>query len=230
MIFENLLGCLVSGLSGIFMLLWIPYTSVPSIYENFTVYLFHFVGCMAPFLGSTIYHLFMCHKSGGHTYDRLLKFDMCGIWAINTFGGISAIKATLFCSLNLSRFFILSYILTAFVILYFVLTAKNVRERFKPLLLFGIFRYSFLAGRGIMLRNNLGAGEPRAIIYYILMDLAALIGGILNVSRFPEQYIPGKFDFCFNSHNIMHVVVTLCPVLLHWGTMLDFNWMAKYQC
>ena len=172
----------------------------------------------------------MCHTSGSVTYDRLLKFDMCGIWAINTFGGITAIKATLYCSPNIGNFCILLYILTAFAILYCVLTAKNVKERFHPLLLFGVFRYTFLAVRGIMLYYSIAASNSQSIIYYILMDLAALTGGILNVTRFPERYIHGKLDYCFNSHNIMHVVVTFCPILLHWGTMLDFKWIANSQC
>ena len=172
----------------------------------------------------------MCHSSGHVTYDWLLKFDMLGIWAINTFGGITAINATLFCFKYYANIFIIMYILTAIFILYFVLTAKNVKERFIPLLLFGVFRYSVLSLRGIMLYYNYAAGSSSAIIYYILMDLAALTGGILNVTRFPERYILRKLDYCCNSHNIMHVVVTLSPILLHWGTMLDFNWMENYQC
>lgn len=212
------------------MLFWIPYASIPSINANYTLYVLHYIGCLSPFIGSTIYHLFMCHTSGSVTYDHLLKFDMCGIWAINAFGGITAIKATLYCSPNVGDFCVVLYFLTAFVILYLVLTAKNVKERFEPLLLFGVCRYTLLAVRGVMLYYNLAAGDSRAIIYYTLMDLAALIGGILNVIRFPERYIPGKLDYCFNSHNLMHVVVTFCPILLHCGTMLDFNWMANSQC
>ena len=194
------------------------------------MYILHYIGCLSPFIGSTIYHLFMCHTSGAGTYDRLLKFDMCGIWAINTFGGITSIKATLHCFPNIGNLGIVLYIFTAFFILYFVLTARNVKERFHPLLVFGVFRYTILAVRGVMLYYNLAAGDSRSIIYYILMDLAALAGGILNVTRFPERYIPGKLDYCCNSHNIMHVVVTFCPILLHWGTMLDFTWMASSQC
>ena len=212
------------------MLFWVPYASQPSINSNYSLYILHYIACMSPFIGSTVYHLFMCHASGSATYDRLLQFDMCGIWAINMFGGLTAIKATLFCSSNVATFIIVLYIVTAFIILSFILTAKNAKERFHPLLVFGVFRYTFLAIRGVMLYYNLAAGDSRAITYYILMDLAALAGGILNTTRFPERYIPGKLDFCFNSHNIMHVVVTWCPILLHWGTMLDFNWMAINQC
>lgn len=164
------------------------------------------------------------------TYAYLLKFDMCGVWAINAFGGITAIKATLFCSTSIVDTCIAIYVVMAVILLYFILTAKNAKQRFFPLLPFGIARYLFLAIRGIRLWHQQPSGASGAVTYYILMDQAALFGGILNITRFPECYFPDKLDFCFNSHNLMHVLVSLCPVLLQWGTVLDFNWMASYQC
>ena len=211
-------------------LLWIPYSTPPSVHVNPVLYSLHYIGCLFPFVGSTIYHLFMCHHSGSMTYDYLLKFDMCGVWAINAFGGITVIKATLFCSRNLAITCVALYVVMAVILLYFILTAKNAKERLFPLLPFGIVRYAFLVIRGLCMWQNEPSGASGAIIYYILMDQAALFGGILNIMRIPECFCSDKLDFCFNSHNLMHILVSLCPLFLHWGTVLDFNWMASSKC
>ena len=39
-----------------------------------------------PMLGSTLYHLFMCHQSGKFAYLVLLKVDLLGIWFTQTLG------------------------------------------------------------------------------------------------------------------------------------------------
>ena len=197
---------------------------------NPVLYCLHYIGCLSPFVGSTIYHLFMCHNSGAMTYSLLLKFDMCGVWCINAVGGVTAISATLFCYPNLVYTCVTLYIAMALVLLYFILKAKSAKGRFFPLIPFGIFRFAFLVIRIIRLWQGQPSGESGAIIYYILMEQAALSGGILNITRFPERYFPNKLDLCFNSHNIMHVFVSLCPILLHYGTMLDLNWMVSFKC
>ena len=39
------------------------------------------------------------------------------------------------------------------------------------------------------------------------------MAAILNVSRFPEKYIPRKFDFVGQSHNLMHICVAIAAFL-----------------
>ena len=43
----------------------------------------------------------------------------------------------------------------------------------------------------------------------LLSALPLLGAGLLNVTKFPERFYPGKFDCCGQSHNLMHVLVTL---------------------
>ncbi|GBM45646.1 Progestin and adipoQ receptor family member 4 [Araneus ventricosus] len=41
---------------------------------------FHAAATVCPWLGSSIYHLFMNHHSGVKTYERLLQWDVAGVW------------------------------------------------------------------------------------------------------------------------------------------------------
>lgn len=49
----------------------------------------HVISCLSPWIGSTLYHLFMSHKSGLTTYKQLLAMDMFGIWVAQNCGMIS---------------------------------------------------------------------------------------------------------------------------------------------
>lgn len=61
---------------------------------------FHFLGLVSPWLGSSIYHLFMNHKLGDKVYFRLLQFDVIGIWVTQRFE-IIFIRALLVSIINI---------------------------------------------------------------------------------------------------------------------------------
>ena len=48
--------------------------------------IFHVVSSVAPWIGSTLYHLFMNHNTGYIAYKVLLTIDMLGIWVTQTAG------------------------------------------------------------------------------------------------------------------------------------------------
>ena len=47
---------------------------------------FHVVASVAPWIGSTLYHLFMNHNTGYIAYRVLLIIDLLGIWVTQTTG------------------------------------------------------------------------------------------------------------------------------------------------
>lgn len=47
----------------------------------------HVIACISPWIGSTLYHLFMNIAHGERVYKRLLMGDMIGIWIAQTWGG-----------------------------------------------------------------------------------------------------------------------------------------------
>lgn len=48
--------------------------------------------------------------------------------------------------------------------------------------------------------------------------------------RVPERCFPGRFDFFFNSHHIMHVLVVIAVVQMHHAAKLDMIWLSETQC
>ena len=61
-------------------------------------------------------------------------------------------------------------------------------------------------------------------------DAIAILGGIIGAMRVPERCFPGKFDFFFNSHHIMHVLVLVAVVQMHYAAKLDLIWLSDPQC
>ena len=47
---------------------------------------FHVIASISPWIGSTLYHLFMNHNTGYIAYKVLLLVDMLGIWVTQTAG------------------------------------------------------------------------------------------------------------------------------------------------
>lgn len=58
---------------------------------------FHVIASVAPWIGSTLYHLFMNHNTGYIAYKVLLTIDLLGIWVTQTAGGLVTICATIHC-------------------------------------------------------------------------------------------------------------------------------------
>ena len=57
----------------------------------------HVIASVTPWIGSTLYHLFMNHNTGYIAYKVLLTIDLLGIWVTQTGGGLVTICATIFC-------------------------------------------------------------------------------------------------------------------------------------
>ena len=60
--------------------------------------------------------------------------------------------------------------------------------------------------------------------------MIALAGGVIGAMRIPEKWFPGRFDFWFNSHHIMHVLVVVAVVHMHYAAKMDLQWMTHPQC
>ncbi|EDO46359.1 predicted protein [Nematostella vectensis] len=218
------------GIPCVLMMILIPLTASQACLESSFWFSLHYFACFAPFFSSPIYHLFMCHKQGSTAYNGLLTFDMCGIWAVNTFGALCGIRATLFCFPIWRMTALITYILISFISLYFILGARTPKERFVPLTVFGVMRYLFIGVRLFLRYLGYGCGSDGALPYCVLMDLFACVGGVINIARVPEKWFPGQFDIIGNSHQIMHVLSVISVIFLHLGSSKEFEWMAEYKC
>ena len=90
----------------------------------------HVAACLAPWIGSTLYHLFMCHQSGKVAYLALLKVDLLGIWFTQTLGALVNICAAIHCfSQETKSLLLLLYLGVCLLCLYQAMTVSTVWGR-----------------------------------------------------------------------------------------------------
>uniref|UniRef100_A0A673KRE0 Progestin and adipoQ receptor family member 4-like n=1 Tax=Sinocyclocheilus rhinocerous TaxID=307959 RepID=A0A673KRE0_9TELE len=145
---------------------------------------------------------------------------------IYTHGALPIIHITLLCYPSSRRVAMLAYLLLSGYGVHCAVSAQSNVHRLQSFAWQAIFRFVLF-----MLRlTGAGRGSPAALRLYLTMDTLALLGGLVNISRLPERFSPGRFDYWFNSHQIMHIMVVLSIVYLHWGTLEDLTWLKGYHC
>ncbi|CAL1282481.1 unnamed protein product [Larinioides sclopetarius] len=188
---------------------------------------FHAAATVCPWLGSSIYHLFMNHHSGVKTYERLLQWDVAGVWVTQSCGGFSSIFVGTMCLPGPIRYLLLLiYISFAIKALHAAVYARGPWQRRISFAAMFIMRLLILCLR----YTPYGGGHTEALYHVFMQDFWSLVGAVISASQIPERWLPGKFDFAFNSHNIMHVLVVLGGLHMHWAVQKDFLWVAKNQC
>uniref|UniRef100_A0A8C5T0V5 Progestin and adipoQ receptor family member 4 n=1 Tax=Laticauda laticaudata TaxID=8630 RepID=A0A8C5T0V5_LATLA len=186
----------------------------------------HYLACIFPQLGSVLYHLFMNHEGGPAVYHTLLTLDMCGVCMVNTLGALPIIYCTLACSPLVRSIALLGYTGLSSYGIFCAVTARSSVRRLRAFAWQALFRFFFFYLRWV----GLGTGHPTSLRSYLIMDGLAFLGGVINISRVPERWKPGSFDYWFNSHQIMHVLVVVSILYLHWGVVADLHWIANYAC
>ncbi|XP_076854734.1 progestin and adipoQ receptor family member 4 [Brachyhypopomus gauderio] len=187
----------------------------------------HYLACLSPTAGSLLYHVFMNHEGGVRIYDVLLSLDVFGVWLVNTLGALPIVHITLLCQPPpRRRVAMVAYLLLSCLGVRSALTARSSVHRLLSFALPALFRFFLFLLRWI----GRGTGSPSSLSLYVTMESLAVLGGLVNVSRVPERFGPGRFDYWLNSHQIMHVIVVMSILYLHWGTLEDLVWLRGFQC
>ncbi|XP_077482521.1 progestin and adipoQ receptor family member 4 isoform X2 [Stigmatopora argus] len=200
----------------------IPWGEVDSVWIGVV----HYLACLSPTVGSVLYHVFMNHVGGEHVYDTLLSLDMFGVCLVNTLGALPIIHITLLCFPSARQVALLAYVFVSAYGIYRATTARTNVLRLRAFAWQAAFRFSLFVFRVY----GRGAGSPRSLRHFVIMDSLAVLGGLVNVVQIPERFGPGRFDNWGNSHQIMHVMVVCSIIYLHWGTLEDLTWVKDYQC
>jgi len=56
--------------------------------------------------------------------------------------------------------------------------------------------------------------QLHTMILLMVSYVALLAGTLIRNKKIPEFYFPGKFDIWMSSHQVFHVLIGICPVLL----------------
>ncbi|XP_059086735.1 progestin and adipoQ receptor family member 4-like [Tigriopus californicus] len=183
----------------------------------------HVISCLSPWIGSTLYHLFMSHNSGLTTYKQLLAMDMFGIWVAQNCGTLPCVTAATYCFPPAWRYFtLMTFVIGSFFSCYKAVTAKSPWQRRFSFLFPFLFRLIIV----ILRVSKIARGSPKAMPHLLLQDVVAVVGGALGAWNIPERWYPGQFDLCLNSHNIMHVLVVYAAYEMHQAVSYDLLWIS----
>ena len=141
-------------------------------------------------------------------------------------GALPTIHCTLACRPWLRPAALLGYTLLSGVAGWRALTAPSTSARLRAFGWQAGARLLVFGARGA----GLGSGAPGSLRCYLRMDALALLGGLVNVARLPERWVPGRFDYCGNSHQIMHLLSVGSILQLHAGVVPDLLWAARHTC
>jgi len=141
-------------------------------------------------------------------------------------GALPIIYITLLCNPSFRCVAMLAYLLLSGYGVYCAVTARDNVHRLQSFAWQALFRFVLF----LLRLTGVGKGSPASLRLYLTMDALALVGGLVNISRLPERFSPGRFDYWLNSHQIMHIMVILSILYLHWGTLEDLKWLKVYHC
>ncbi len=181
----------------------------------------HLISCLSPWLGSFLYHVFMNHKAGPGLYRRLLQADMAGIWITQTFGALTTLTVSFLTFGDpFRRAFLLLYLATACWALHRGLTAGSAWQRalsFAPLV---IMRALALVAR---LSTRQVVVHSWHLAHVLNQEVLPILGAFISAARIPERFSPGAFDLALNSHNLMHCLVLLGGLHMHFCYLIDIE-------
>ena len=184
-----------------------------------------FVVCSLTFGLSTIYHTFMCHEGGRKVYDRLLYFDVLGVWLLATFATLPIIYTTFHCYPELRTWVFMLYMGVSLLALLIIANGGSRQHRAIAFMIQYAIRLLILACR----LSPLAAGVPDNIFYYLLLEVLNTLSVVVNTLHIPERWMSGRFDYFLNGHQLMHISTTTALFVFKTGFIIDMEWVNSGQ-
>eukprot|EP01128_Nolandella_sp_AFSM9_P004686 TRINITY_DN2141_c0_g1_i1.p1 TRINITY_DN2141_c0_g1~~TRINITY_DN2141_c0_g1_i1.p1 ORF type:complete len:282 (+),score=40.11 TRINITY_DN2141_c0_g1_i1:34-879(+) len=182
-------------------------------------------------LASSIFHSFNCIN-----YDywfNLRVLDFCGIGLGILAGSWPVAFYTFYCSPTTLAFYN-----TSFVILTPIVAYMPFAQFFHDRRLLRTFLYILIAWIPLycgiqfyLMEGNFD--HPLWDIYYTVIVKTYIFYGVgvtLYVTRIPERFYPGLFDYLGTSHQIWHLLVVLGHYYLYWAMMEARQFRMEKGC
>jgi predicted membrane channel-forming protein YqfA (hemolysin III family) len=218
------------------LLIWDNFVELPRRHGSLTDHLVISLGlCCFQFcmLCSTGYHLFRCHSEQANLY--WLALDLTGIsvgllgcylpgihygfycpsvWRDVYFVVIAILFTSVFYWQTRPRYYSPSWFQSR-LLLYTALTAYGLVPAVHWVLING-----GLQSRVVQMF------APKIVIVYVL----GFIAFAFYISKFPERWLPGRFDYIGSSHQCWHVVVVLLFLWWHHSGQLLLDYRLQHPC
>lgn len=177
------------------------------------------------FLGSCVYHAMMPHCKTSEEYQTYLSYDLA-FGLIGIFG--SAHSVYIYGYRCYSPIFSYSlFIILAIVCVLTIrktITAKSVKGRMLAAGQFALLRAGF--AMVFFIPRVMQLGFTKGVYCHSSSLFLVSLGGILNISRYPEKRYPGCYDYGVNSHVLWHICTLVSALLCYYGNAQD---LIDYQ-
>jgi adiponectin receptor len=164
-------------------------------------------------LSSTLWHIFGCHSPC--LYQRLLSLDFAGISAL-IFGSQVPIVFYLF----LGHPWRLGFWMTGLIVVTVAASVVTRSEKCKSdeyaFLRVSCFALNALYGLlpffAIVVTDGFSEDLVAAFSRVLVMYACYMAGVVVYLTRVPERWKPGAFDYFAHSHQVWHVLVVLAAL------------------
>lgn len=195
-----------------------------------TLGLFCFQFCM---LCSTGFHMFACHSEKASR--RWLAIDLTGI-SIGVIGCyLPAVHYAFFC-LSIWRdiylFIITCLSISTFVIMQNPRYFSSAWSTKRSMVYVGLVAYGVIPTIHWVYLNGGISSEivqlfvPKVLIMYSLGALAF----VFYITKFPERFVPGLFDFIGSSHQWWHFIIVVAFAFWHFAGQDLLLYRIKHDC
>ena len=170
------------------------------------------------FVCSALYHALMSAMDTPGAYKALLSLDLAAVWGAQLGGALSLYSLLLPCAPT-AVVTLLTLLPSAAAAVLLTCCARDVRHRAVAFALPQVLRVVVPIAVVVWAERGMPTTFWRVewIVAHLAVELAAVVGGVLNATRYPERAWPGAFDLSvLNSHSLMHVLVTINMLAQHW--------------
>ncbi|KJE94525.1 adiponectin receptor 1b [Capsaspora owczarzaki ATCC 30864] len=196
------------------------------------VFWIFFVAAMICLMMSTLFHLLFCHSP--RMYGVFSRLDYTGI-AILIAGSFYPFVYYCFYCHETSRVIYLSMITILGVACAYVACSPKydgVAFRTTRMLLFlgmgasgllPVAHYTYLYGLAAAVNTS-------SLDVLGIMALLYVSGAVIYVTRVPERFFPGKFDYWLHSHQVFHILVVAAALTHYYGVYTAMQHRKEFQC
>lgn len=163
--------------------------------------------CLFVFSASSIFHLMTSHSL--YLYELTLQFDMISIFIFIILSYILGIQNSFHCYQNIKTLY---YTILFFSCLTFISLLQFFKNNFKMymFILFGFTVTSIIPFIHTLFINDTHITQHLYFANnFLFIMIIYLFGFLCFISKFPECFFHGRFDFFGNSHQLWHISILI---------------------
>eukprot|EP00051_Salpingoeca_urceolata_P007684 m.99670 g.99670 ORF g.99670 m.99670 type:complete len:508 (-) comp15349_c0_seq4:192-1715(-) len=193
---------------------------------------FH-AGALTCLLGSAMFHLFFCHsEQWGQWFQKL---DYAGITAMIGGSTITVEYFAFFCRPGWLATYVTMTAAFSALCLYLTFSERYSSKAMRQV---RVLTFIALAATGVVpvvhLTQAYGLDHVARVIDYFWIGAVSapsyLLGALVYVTRFPECFLPGKFDIWCHSHQLWHMFVFAGALTHYFGVLNMLNYRTENGC